>query len=100
MSRAQCANTSGYHNAGRIYTELYTSDNYVIQERIVSERGGGRSFLTWSDASQGITWVYMGFVNGGFKILWCESLWVATSPCGGFGAILDLLDPYFNTFWG
>ena len=29
--------------------------------------------------------VYIGFVNGGFDILWCEYLWVATSPCGGFG---------------
>ena len=25
------------------------------------------------------------FVNGGFEILWCEYLWVAISPCGGFG---------------
>ena len=32
-----------------------------------------------------ITWVCIGFVNGGFEILWCEYLWVATSPCGGFG---------------
>ena len=23
--------------------------------------------------------VYIGFVNGGFEILWCEYLWVATS---------------------
>ena len=30
-----------------------------------------------------LTWVYIGFVNGGFEILWCEYLWVATSPCGG-----------------
>ena len=22
----------------------------------------------------------------GVEILWCEYLWVATSPCGGFGA--------------
>ena len=22
---------------------------------------------------------------GGFEILWCKYLWVATSPCGGFG---------------
>ena len=29
--------------------------------------------------------MYIGFVNGGFKILWCEYLWVAASPCGGFG---------------
>ena len=28
-----------------------------------------------------ITWVYIGFVNRGFEILWCEYLWVATSPC-------------------
>ena len=32
-----------------------------------------------------ITWVYIGFVNGGFEILWCEYLWLATFPCGGFG---------------
>ena len=32
-----------------------------------------------------ITWVYIGFVNRGFEILWCEYLWVATSRCGGFG---------------
>ena len=32
-----------------------------------------------------ITWVYIGFVNGGFEILRCEYLWVATFPCGGFG---------------
>ena len=25
------------------------------------------------------------FVNWAFEILWCEYLWVATSPCGGFG---------------
>ena len=24
----------------------------------------------------------------GFEILWCEYLWVATSPCGGFGGPL------------
>ena len=35
-----------------------------------------------------MTWVYIGFVNGGFEILWCEYLWVATSPCGGFGGVL------------
>ena len=35
-----------------------------------------------------ITWVYIGFVNGGFQILWCEYLWVASSPCGGFGGPL------------
>ena len=29
--------------------------------------------------------VYIGFVNRGFEILWCEYLWVATSPCSGFG---------------
>ena len=29
--------------------------------------------------------VYIGFVNGGVEILWSEYLWVATSPCGGFG---------------
>ena len=27
--------------------------------------------------------VYIGFVNGGFEILWCKYLWVATSACGG-----------------
>ena len=32
-----------------------------------------------------ITWVYVGFAKGGFDILWCAYLWVATSPCGGFG---------------
>ena len=29
-----------------------------------------------------ITWVYIGFVNRGFQILWCKYLWVATSPSG------------------
>ena len=24
---------------------------------------------------------------GGFENLWCEYLWVATSPCGGFGGV-------------
>ena len=24
----------------------------------------------------------------GFEILWCEYLWVATSPCGGYGGPL------------
>ena len=38
-----------------------------------------------------ITWVHIGFVNGGFEILWCEYLWVATSPCGGFGENLEIL---------
>ena len=28
--------------------------------------------------------VYIGFVNRGFEILWCEYLWVGTSPSGGF----------------
>ena len=28
--------------------------------------------------------MYIGFVNGGFEIFWCEYLWVATCPCGGF----------------
>ena len=32
-----------------------------------------------------ISWVHIGCVNEGFEILWCEYLWVATSPCGGFG---------------
>ena len=32
-----------------------------------------------------ITWVYIGFVNRGFEILWCENVWVATFSCGGFG---------------
>ena len=32
-----------------------------------------------------ITWVYVGFAKGGFEILWCEYLWVATHPCGGYG---------------
>ena len=27
----------------------------------------------------------MGFVNGGYEILLYKYLWVATSPCGGFG---------------
>ena len=27
----------------------------------------------------------MGFVNGGYDILWYKYLKVATSPCGGFG---------------
>ena len=27
----------------------------------------------------------IGFVNRGFEILWCEYLWVTTSPCGWFG---------------
>ena len=31
--------------------------------------------------------VYIVFVNGGFEILWCEYLWVAISPCGGFGVL-------------
>ena len=58
--------------------------------------------------------MYIGFVNHGFEIIWCEYLWVATSRCGGFGvlrqenletcsalgAILGLLDPYFNPFLG
>ena len=30
--------------------------------------------------------VYIGFVNRGFEILWCEYLWVVTSPSGGFGS--------------
>ena len=30
-----------------------------------------------------ITWVYIGFVNRGFEILWCEYSRVATFPCGG-----------------
>ena len=33
-------------------------------------------------------WVYIGFVNGGgggFGIVWCEYLWIATFPCGGGG---------------
>ena len=29
----------------------------------------------------------VGIVNGGFEILWCEYLWVATFPCGGFGGL-------------
>ena len=29
--------------------------------------------------------VYIGFVNVGFEIVWCEYLCVATFPCGGFG---------------
>ena len=29
--------------------------------------------------------VYIGFVNGGFEILWCEYLWLVTFPCGGVG---------------
>ena len=29
--------------------------------------------------------VYLGFVNGGLEILWCEYLWVANIPSGGFG---------------
>ena len=29
----------------------------------------------------------IGFVNGGFEILWCEYLWVAISPCGGGGGV-------------
>ena len=29
--------------------------------------------------------MYIGFVNGGLEILWCEYLWVATSLCGGGG---------------
>ena len=29
--------------------------------------------------------IYIGFVNGGFEMLSCKYLWVATSPCGGFG---------------
>ena len=29
--------------------------------------------------------VYLGFVNGGLEILWCEYLWVANFPSGGFG---------------
>ena len=32
-----------------------------------------------------IAWVYVGFAKEGFEFLWCEYLWVATSPCGGFG---------------
>ena len=28
----------------------------------------------------------IGFENWGFEILWCEYLWVVTSPCGGFGS--------------
>ena len=28
--------------------------------------------------------MYIGFVNGGLEIVWCEYLWVATSSCGGF----------------
>ena len=31
--------------------------------------------------------VYIGFVNGGFGIVWCEYLCVATFPCGGFGVL-------------
>ena len=31
--------------------------------------------------------MHIGFVNGGFKILLCEYLWVATSPCGGGGGV-------------
>ena len=27
--------------------------------------------------------VYIGIVNVGFEILWCQYLWVGTSPCGG-----------------
>ena len=33
-----------------------------------------------------ITWVEEGFTKGGFEILWCEYLCIATSPCGGFGS--------------
>ena len=29
--------------------------------------------------------VYLGFVNRGFEILWCEYLWVVNVPSGGFG---------------
>ena len=29
--------------------------------------------------------VYIGFVNRWVRNLWCEYLWVATFPCGGFG---------------
>ena len=32
-----------------------------------------------------IAWTYIGFVNGGFEILWCEYLWVVTFSCGGGG---------------
>ena len=28
--------------------------------------------------------MYIGFVNGGFEIWWCEYLWVVTFPGGGF----------------
>ena len=31
--------------------------------------------------------MYIGFVNVGLEILWCEYLWVAISPCGGFGGL-------------
>ena len=41
-----------------------------------------------------ITWVCIGFVNGGFEILWCEYLWVATSPCGGFGGPPKKIEKY------
>ena len=31
--------------------------------------------------------VYVGFVNGGFEILWCEYLWVAKFLAGGLGVL-------------
>ena len=33
----------------------------------------------------GVNGFVNGFVNGGLEMLWCEYLWVATFPCGGFG---------------
>ena len=33
-----------------------------------------------------ITWAYIGFVNGGFEILWCEYL-CNLSLRGGFGVL-------------
>ena len=31
--------------------------------------------------------VYVGFLNMGFEMSWCEYLWVAISPCGGLGVL-------------
>ena len=43
------------------------------------KRGYNIKFLKHSYRAL-ITWVYIGFVNGGFKILWYEYVWVRTSP--------------------
>ena len=52
------------HAYKHIFVKLIFMDRYTVTEQ---------------------SWVYVGFAKGGFEMLWCEYLWVATHPCGGYG---------------